>query len=261
MPSPPELKNMAYERVRDWVLDGDYTPGDAVAEEVLARRLSISRTPVRAALDRLAADGLVRAVRGRGFVVVETTARTIREVFELREAVETFAVRHGQSWSQNSRVARLLPLFEYYRDSNDDLAWPDQVLLATSDSEFHAGIVVTLDNWLMADVHRRQLQLRTARLQGTVWRSRENTRVGCDGHLAIGNALLAGDRSDAEQELTAHLRLGLEHMTEAASRHVSERYRSLARRVETALETWMADPDEDRAAVAAFVSEIRELDR
>jgi DNA-binding GntR family transcriptional regulator len=258
MANQPERKTLAYEKVRDWVLDGEYAPGQTLAEEEVARRLDISRTPVRAALDRLANEGLVRPVRGSGFIVEVLTARTLREVYEFRQAVETFAVRHGQPLSQTSRAARLLPLFEAYAVIDEDPSWPEQVLLTTSDSVFHRDIVDTLDNRIMSDMHRRQLQIRTEHLQGSVWRQQSNARVGATGHLVIGRALLAGDRDAAETELTAHLNLGLTHVTEASSRHVSERYRALARQIEGELTTWLGDPDDQRT-VATFIDTIRGL--
>jgi DNA-binding GntR family transcriptional regulator len=258
MANQPELKTLAYETVRDYVLDGVYAPGQVVGEEELARRLAISRTPVRAALDRLAMEGLVRAVRGSGFIVEELTARTLREVFEFRQAVETFAVRHGQPLSEASRAARLLPLFEVYAVIDEDPSWPEQVLLTTSDSVFHRDIMDTLDNRIMSEMHRRQLEFRTEHLQGSVWGKQSNARVGASGHLAIGRALLAGHRDAAETELTAHLSLGLTHITEASSRHVSERYRELARRIEALLMTWLGSPDDERTA-SAFIDTVRGL--
>jgi DNA-binding GntR family transcriptional regulator len=157
-----------------------------------------------------------------------------------------------------SRAARLLPLFETYAVIDEDPSWPEQVLLTTSDSVFHRDIVDTLDNRIMSEMHRRQLEFRTEHLQGSVWRKQSNARAGAAGHLIIGRALLAGDRDAAETELAAHLGLGLTHITEASSRHVSERYRALARQIEAELMTWLGAADDQRT-VAVFIDTIRGL--
>ena len=83
----------AYETLRDDILNWRIAPGTALSETELALRLGISRTPLRAALARLALEGLVDTSRGRTGVVPDVSAESIAELFEVREALESQAAR------------------------------------------------------------------------------------------------------------------------------------------------------------------------
>ncbi len=81
----------AYEVLREEILQWHLAPGTVLAEVEQAARLGVSRTPVREALSRLAAEGLVEAQSGRGVVVSSAELSDVRGLFELREALETTA--------------------------------------------------------------------------------------------------------------------------------------------------------------------------
>jgi DNA-binding GntR family transcriptional regulator len=83
----------AYELLRDDIVSWRLLPGTALSEIELAERLGVSRTPLRSALTRLALEGLVDTSRGRTGVVPDVSARSVVELFELREALETHAAR------------------------------------------------------------------------------------------------------------------------------------------------------------------------
>ncbi|RFA19048.1 GntR family transcriptional regulator [Subtercola boreus] len=83
----------AYELLRDEILDWQLGPGTTLGEVETAARLGISRTPLRAALGRLQADGLLSAESGRGLVVTAVSTENVAELFELRQALEQQAAR------------------------------------------------------------------------------------------------------------------------------------------------------------------------
>ena len=74
--------------VRELILRGDFPPGTRLGEVELAERLGVSRTPVREALGRLAAEGLVEIVPNRGARVTSWTVAELEDVFDLRTALE-----------------------------------------------------------------------------------------------------------------------------------------------------------------------------
>jgi DNA-binding GntR family transcriptional regulator len=88
-----KASDRAYTILRDEIIGWDLQPGTVVAEVEQSERLGMSRTPVREALARLAADGLVVALPGRGLVVTGISVDDIRELFELREALEVTAAK------------------------------------------------------------------------------------------------------------------------------------------------------------------------
>lgn len=87
----PPLSIQVYDRLRKMMQANVFQPGDRMVEEDLARRLSVSRTPVREALFRLALNGLVEQQEGR-FVVPTLTLRDIQDIFQIRRLLEPQAV-------------------------------------------------------------------------------------------------------------------------------------------------------------------------
>jgi len=87
----PPLGVQVYDQLREMMLARVFQPGDRMIEEDLARRLSVSRTPVREALFRLELNGLVEQQDGR-FVVPTLTLRDIHEIFQIRRLLEPQAV-------------------------------------------------------------------------------------------------------------------------------------------------------------------------
>lgn len=83
----------AYSTLLDEIQDGALPPGTVLGEVEQAARLGVSRTPLREALGRLAADGLVAQQSARVTVVTAIDAGDIREIFELRRALEESAAR------------------------------------------------------------------------------------------------------------------------------------------------------------------------
>ena len=84
---------IAYERLREDIIQWRLQPGAALGEVELSERLGVSRTPVREALLRLTAEGLVTTDGGRTATVTVVSLDHIRDLYELREALETQAAR------------------------------------------------------------------------------------------------------------------------------------------------------------------------
>jgi DNA-binding GntR family transcriptional regulator len=85
----------AAESLRGEILSGAIASGTRLGEAELANRLSVSRTPIREALSRLAAEGLVELSPNRGARVATWTTEQLREIFELRLRLEPYAVRQA----------------------------------------------------------------------------------------------------------------------------------------------------------------------
>src|SRR5919112_4285185 len=79
------------DQLREQIVQGIFRPGEQINESVLAGQLHSSRGPVREALQRLAQEGLLVSHRNRGVFVLELTVDDIREIYAVREAVESTA--------------------------------------------------------------------------------------------------------------------------------------------------------------------------
>jgi len=104
------IGDMVYDVMREAILSGAFSPGERLRQEALATAIGVSRLPVRAALVRLEAEGLVEFHPRRGYVVQKLTHREITEIYELRGLLETYALRKSMSTMTPERVARLRDL-------------------------------------------------------------------------------------------------------------------------------------------------------
>lgn len=102
----------AYATLLDEVQSGKLAPGTVIGEVEQATRLGVSRTPLREALGRLAADGLVVQQSARVTVVSDIAADDIRELFELRRALEETAARRAAERGQAAVFAAIAQEFE-----------------------------------------------------------------------------------------------------------------------------------------------------
>src|SRR6476646_9375274 len=86
------IRGRAYVRIQRKIASGELAAGTALSEVALAAELGASRTPIREAIAQLVAEGLLEQTPNRGAVVVQLKRHDIIELFELREALELYAV-------------------------------------------------------------------------------------------------------------------------------------------------------------------------
>ena len=108
---PLQLEGSITARVTDAlrraILSGDLQPGVLQAVHTVAGELGVSRTPVREALINLAAQGMVRIERNRGFVVLHASAHDLQEIFSLRLLLEVPAARAATMAATETGLATL----------------------------------------------------------------------------------------------------------------------------------------------------------
>ena len=105
----PSLTDKAYSAIKSAIMSNELTPGTVLAEENLASQLGISRTPLRAALQRLQHEEIVMQ-NGKNMVVAEVTERDVRDISVVRIQLEPLAIRllaqNGGSFSIESEAGR-----------------------------------------------------------------------------------------------------------------------------------------------------------
>jgi DNA-binding GntR family transcriptional regulator len=104
------IGDMVYDVLREAILSGAFSPGEWLRQEALATAIGVSRLPVRAALVRLDAEGLVEFHPRRGAVVQTLSHSEITEIYELRTLLETYALRKSMATMTPQRVTRLREL-------------------------------------------------------------------------------------------------------------------------------------------------------
>jgi DNA-binding GntR family transcriptional regulator len=82
-----------YTQLREEIVQWKLVPGEVLGEAELSKRLGVSRTPIREALRRLEGDKLIQIRPGRGATVTDISVSSVAQLFQMREAIETYAAR------------------------------------------------------------------------------------------------------------------------------------------------------------------------
>lgn len=125
----------AYAHLLEAIRRKTLRPGERVREDEISKRLGISRTPVRQALQRLETRGLLQQAPGRGLVVTELDRQRLTELYAVRELLEGAAARLAAQHASASDIAIMRDRLREFR-----LAAPDADKLARVNRLFHAAV-------------------------------------------------------------------------------------------------------------------------
>lgn len=131
------LYDQAYERLRAMILKGDLTPGFSALEKEIAEQLGMSRTPVREALIRLEADGLIEVLPRRGFRVLSINMDDIREIYHLLGVLEVAAAELLASKPPEENTGAIDALSRAVDEMAEALERDDLEGWAEADARFH----------------------------------------------------------------------------------------------------------------------------
>ncbi len=101
------IRDVVYEKLKEAILSGSFDSGEHLVESDLAARLRVSRTPVREALRRLESEGILEARLRQGLVVKQHTPDQIREIYLIREALESLAAAYAARNATQEDLAEL----------------------------------------------------------------------------------------------------------------------------------------------------------
>lgn len=222
IPIPDLTGNRALHRdVEEYIIgligNGQVQPGDRINEAEIARRLGISRTPVREAFTRLIKDGVLAHVPRRGVFVPQPSRESLEEVASFRVVVEGFAARQACRRIQPDEVERLRQIVAEGEEAGRRGDW---LAMEEKNAEFHDALVGSAHHELL----NRVWQLLTPMTWKLVPGLRPS-RVSPDKvedfvarHLELIEAVTSGDPDRAERVATAHVRKASAHMIEKSAR-------------------------------------------
>ncbi len=137
------LRDVVFNTLRQAILKGDLKPGERLMEIQLANKLGVSRTPIREAIRKLELEGLVLMIPRRGAEVAEITEKSLRDVLEVREALEKLAV---QLACEKITVEKIEELKEAGKQVEVILRKKDVTKIAEADVYFHDVIYEATEN-------------------------------------------------------------------------------------------------------------------
>jgi DNA-binding GntR family transcriptional regulator len=178
---PKSLTETAADTLRQAIINGELALGEQISESALASSLGLSKTPVREALLRLQAEGLVHVSPHRGTFVFSLEPGELTQICELRLALESAAFQLSMERNQAALVAaweRTTALMGAYIASGDVNAY------LIEDSAFHQAIINTADNRYFTDAYER-IAAKVTTLRLKLGRDEFHMRKSYDEHLLL----------------------------------------------------------------------------
>jgi len=202
------LSDKVYERLKQGILTRQFAPGQRLNVDQLSEQLGVSRTPLKDALNRLSAEGLVKIVPRQGTFVTKLTPRDIAELFAIRRVLEAWAVEEAVRRITPQELEELRRLLdEMARLVNPDGTCTDYLTLVAKDRDFHLLIIKASGNRKLFELYKNlnvHIQVAVIYYLDADKRVEETLRE----HEAILRALESRDVEAAREALNTHLKAG-----------------------------------------------------
>jgi DNA-binding GntR family transcriptional regulator len=208
--SSTPLSEVAYQQIKQMIVNVKLRPGQQIDEGGLAESLSIGRTPIREALFRLAAEELLQVRHGRGFFVRDVTLSDLKDLFEALLILERSAVALA--------TRRITPeKIQVLKHLNTELktAWQENDFMQVTllNSRFHRTIYEAAHNAFL-NSYLNSLQNQSQRLAYLCF-SKPATSLDLESHAdhsiedheRLIQCLATGDEAGAVNAITEHIRL------------------------------------------------------
>ncbi|WP_228083168.1 GntR family transcriptional regulator [Streptomyces profundus] len=209
-----------YAALRDLLLRGEFGTRSRLIELHLAQRLGVSRTPVREAMVRLVADGLLQRTPD-GFYTVRLNLAELRDLYELRVTVELRGIARAlESDGVRHDAALLEPLRDHWRALRADPPAPDPGFVLR-DEEFHHTLLRSSGNPRLTEtLESVTARIRPARMYDYLTEDRVELTVV--EHLDIVEHVLAGRLPEALTALRRHIGDSLDVVERRAAHAIAQ---------------------------------------
>lgn len=201
-PADPNLSRAeyAYQRIRQAIRTGEFQPGQRLREADLADHFKVSRTPIREAIRRITADGLLELVPGRGLAVAQFSIQQVRELYVLRAVLEGTAAALAAQHASSSEIGAME---DFLRQSETVLNDPAET--ARLNARFHLVIHDAARNRYLSQA-LAQMSDTLALLPGTTFEVPGRAALALAEHRAMLEAIVARSPEQAEAAGRAHFR-------------------------------------------------------
>ena len=195
------LRDVVFNTLRQSILKGTLKPGQRLMEIHLAKQLGVSRTPVREAIRKLELEGLVVTLPRKGAEVAQITEKDLKDVVEVRCALEELAVKLA---CQRITTAQIVQLKETVKEFEHIMKSGDVTALAEIDVKFHDIIFAATDNQrLMQMINNLREQMYRYRLEHL--KDVKEHELLIKEHELIISALQKKDIKKAKETMVYHI--------------------------------------------------------
>lgn len=202
------LGQQVFQKIREEILDGTYSKGKELKETAIGEELGVSRTPVREALRQLELEGLITIIPNKGAFVVGFSGQDIRDIYEMRLALEGLCARRAAVSAGRIQVERMEEIL-YLADFHFSKDHMDQMV--ELDDKFHgllyeAGGSKVLEHALK-DYHHYLCRARKISLT-----NRERAQQSNQEHWKILEAVREQNAGKAEEAASLHISSAIQNM-------------------------------------------------
>lgn len=208
------LAQQCYEQLQDEIIDGILKPGEKLKVDTIKQRFSIGQSPIREALSRLVAFGLVDVEENRGFRVTKISESDIRDTYAIFTKIENMAlelaIKLGDDSWEASIVSELhkLSLVENAKKLNSYDIWAER------NYNFHVSLIAGCNSPALLDI-RRNLYMKFDRYCRMSYQITKNElHVNHEEHKKLSEAVLQRNIKKAQQLMTNHINGVLEDVIE-----------------------------------------------
>jgi DNA-binding GntR family transcriptional regulator len=186
------------EKLRQAIGHGELKPGAQLSEAELARKLGVSRGPLREGMQRLTQEGLLVSIRHRGLFVIEMTTADVRDMYLAREAIERAAAHKIIEGDYVAAGDALLEIVERMAAAST----PAEV--SELDIAFHERLVQLADSPRLTRIHRTFIT-ETRMCIHALDETYSASEVRGEEHRTVANAIKSGNLELTDQLLIAHM--------------------------------------------------------
>lgn len=208
------LRDVVFSTLRQAILKGELEPGERLMEIQLAERLGVSRTPIREAIRKLELEGLVNMVPRKGAEVAKISEKNLRDVLEVRRALEELAVELA---CQKLSPEEIHELKEANKKLESVIDCKDATVIAEADEAFHDIIYGGIENARLIQIlNNLREQMYRYRLEYVKDKSTRTTLI--HEHNTIISALEERNIKAAK----GAIRLHIDNQAHAVSKKIKE---------------------------------------
>lgn len=202
------LRDVVFQTLRQAILRGELKPGERLMEIHLAKKLGVSRTPVREAIRKLELEGLVLMIPRKGAVVAEITISDLEDVLEVRMALEELAVKHACKRITEEQLEQMRELSVKFQET---LEGDDVGACAQADMKFHEAIYEATGNGRLVQI-LNNLREQMYRYRMEYLKDRQTHQLLVREHEEILKALTERDVEKALAVTGCHIERQKEHI-------------------------------------------------
>jgi DNA-binding GntR family transcriptional regulator len=203
--------------LKNKIINNELSQGKRIHLVSLSNELGVSGTPVREALHKLEREGLLKNIPNRGFFVTEIKEKDVREIFQIREALEVLAIRLSTPLFTKKDIDTMENLM---KKSKLALKNNNRQVFINCDRVMHSLIIQRSGNKRLSDIIENLSDfvhaLRIRKISGL--KGRERVHLAIQEHEALLEAIKEKDIEKASMTMSTHLKCSLEYYLE----HLSE---------------------------------------